>query len=530
MSAAVAPTGFGSAAAFRRSWTAALASVLDGTSMYRLVLVYLGGLLAFATVLSAFGVLPAKPADIVASTALLAATALGVQWIFTRLLRVPWSAEPALITAFILALIADPVSPLTDPGRALVLAFAAAAAVASKFLIAPRRQHIFNPAALGIYAVGMLFHEYSTWWVGNAALLPAVALGGLLVVRKVGRLRVVALFLAAFAVYTAVFALLQGVGIGDAVAGVGFVFLHTSVLFFALVMLTEPITTPKRFVPQAIHAAIVAVMMLPQLSVFGVTFSPEAALLVGNVFARLTGRSARFALQLRDRREVARGVHCFTFDRPRGWRHLPGQYMEWVLPLAKGDSRGNRRSFTISSSPTEPELSFAVRVPDRPSAYKRALMGLRLGDTIIASELSGDFVMPGRKDRPIVLIAGGIGITPFRAMLRYLLDRGERRDVTLITSTFGPDEIAFSGELEEARRRIGVRVVHTLTDPRRVPGGWNGRVGFVDAAMIADAVPGYGSAAFYVSGPPAMVKGVKAALRVLGVRRLKTDFFPGYSV
>ncbi len=509
---------------------AGIAALLDRTSMYRLLLYYLAGLLAAAIALSGFGLLSASPLDIAATILVLLAASVPTQLLLARLFSVPSSLEPTLITALILALIASPVPLLTKPLQALPLAFAGFAAVASKFLIAPKKQHIFNPAAFGIYVAGMLFHEYSTWWVGSAALLPFVALGGLLVVRKVGRLRIVGLFLAAFTAFLTGFTLLQGVGFSDAVAGVGFVFLRTELVFFAVVMLTEPITSPKRFVPQALHASLVALLMLPQLTVLGVTFSPEAALLVGNLFSRIVSRSRRFVLPFRGRQMLARGVYTFNFDIPSGFRYRTGQYMEWVLALAKGDSRGNRRSLTISSAPTEPVLSFAVRVPERPSAYKRALMEMEPGATIVAAELSGDFVLPAAAGRPLVLIAGGIGITPFRSMLRDLVDRRERRDVTLIYSTFGPEEIAFRDDLEQARRDLGVKVVYTLTDPDRVPPGWNGRVGFVDARLIAEEVADYGRSLFYISGPPAMIKGVKSELRALGVRRIKTDFFPGYSV
>ncbi len=509
---------------------AGIAALLDRTSMYRLLLYYLAGILLAAMTLGAFGLLSSSPLDIAATALLLVAVTVPTHLLLARLFSVPSSLEPTLITALILALIASPVSLLTKPLQALPLAFAGVVAIASKFLIAPRRQHIFNPAAFGIYAAGMLFHEYSTWWVGNAALLPFVALGGLLVVRKVGRLRIVGLFLTAFTVFLTGFTLIQGVSVGDAVAGVGFVLVRTELLFFAVVMLTEPITSPKRFVPQALHASLVALLMLPQLTVLGVTFSPEAALLVGNLFSRIVSRSARFVLPFRGREKLARGVYAFNFDLPSGLRHRTGQYMEWVLPLAKGDNRGNRRSLTISSSPTEPVLSFAVRVPERPSAYKRALMELEPGATIVAAELSGDFVLPATPGRPLALIAGGIGITPFRSMLRYLVDRSERRDITLIYSTFGPDEIAFREDLEQARRDLGVKVVYTLTDPERVPPGWGGRVGFVDARLIAEEVADYGLSLFYISGPPAMVKGVKSELRTLGVRSVKTDFFPGYSM
>jgi ferredoxin-NADP reductase len=115
-------------------------------------------------------------------------------------------------------------------------------------------------------------------------------------------------------------------------------------------------------------------------------------------------------------------------------------------------------------------------------------------------------------------------------MIRQLLDRGERRDITLIYSTYGPEEIAYRAEIEQARSEIGLKVVYALADPCRVPAGWAGQVGVVDAGMIAEEVPHHARCLFYVSGPPAMVKALKSSLRRLGVHRVRTDFFPGYSV
>ncbi len=204
--------------------------------------------------------------------------------------------------------------------------------------------------------------------------------------------------------------------------------------------------------------------------------------------------------------------------------------MEWVLPLTRTDSRGNRRSLTLSSSPTESALSFAVRAPGAAQRLQARADEPAAGRQGRRSELSGDFVLPAKSTRPLVLVAGGIGITPFRAMLRYLVDRGERRDVTLIYATYTADEIAFDEDLEQARRELGVKLVYTLADADRVPADWRGRVGLVDARMIAEEVPAYRRCTFYVSGPPAMVKDLKSTLRALGVRRVRTDFFPGYSV
>jgi len=154
------------------------------------------------------------------------------------------------------------------------------------------------------------------------------------------------------------------------------------------------------------------------------------------------------------------------------------------------------------------------------------------GEVITAGELGGDFILPRNPLLPLAFIAGGIGITPFRSMIKYLLDTGQKRDIVLLYSSSSEQEIVFGDVLQDAACRIGLKVVHTLTDPAKLRPGWSGRTGHIDAGMISREVPDCRSRHFMVSGSPGMVNAVKAALRAAGVprRRVRTDYFPGYSL
>jgi ferredoxin-NADP reductase len=198
--------------------------------------------------------------------------------------------------------------------------------------------------------------------------------------------------------------------------------------------------------------------------------------------------------------------------------------------LKKSDGRGNRRYFSIASSPTEEELMFAARFYDGSSAFKRELARMEPGDRIVAAELSGDFVLPQDPGVPLVFMAGGIGITPFRCMIKYLVDKGEKRSITLIYSNYTADEILFTDLLEEAEKKIGLKTVYTLTDFNKIPKGWRGRTGFVGGKMIANEIPDFRNRHFFISGSLTMVAHLKQALRSVGVHasRIHVDFFPGY--
>lgn len=504
---------------------------LNRFTMYRLTLYYLAALLYVAAILGAFGLVPGGPVAIVSTTAVLLAACFLVNALFARVLRIRSNPESSLITALIMALIMGPAPIITDPKQAAVLALAGAVAVASKYLLAFRRQHVFNPAAAGALFSAFVFGANASWWVGNAALLPLVVVGGFLLARKIGRLRLVAAFLGLFVAFNLGLALAQGLAAADAAQSVLFVLGHTSLVFFATVMFTEPMTSPKRFPLQLAYAAIVAFLYQPQLSLLGQNLTPEEALMAGNLFSFLVSPSFKLRLPLKERTEIGRGIMSFTFPRPTGFTHGQGQYMEWTLPLKKGDSRGARRYFSIASSPTEPDLMIAARFSPKPSRYKEEMARMKMGDLIMAGELGGDFVLPRDSRIPLAFIAGGIGITPFRSMIKYLLDKGERRDIVLLYSSSTEEEVIFRDVIDEARGRMGLKAVYTLTDTCKIRQGWCGQRGPIDAQMVRTEVPALGRRHFFVSGPPGMVNAMLRLLRSVGVprRQVRTDSFLGYS-
>jgi ferredoxin-NADP reductase len=504
---------------------------LNRFTMYRLILYYLSAVVGLGFLLSFFGVLPADPAAIASTTAILLVVCFLSNWAMSRLWKLRVSPDSSLITALILALIFTPVSIFDDPAHAGIIALSGVVAICSKYLIAVRKQHVFNPAAFGALFSGLVFGSYASWWVGSLPLLPLVALGGFLLSRKIGRLRFVGVFLFAFLLCMTALALTQGLALEELLQSVVFVFSQTSLIFFAVVMLTEPMTSPKRFPLQAVYLAAVALLYQPQLALFGRNFTPEEALLIGNVFSFIASPSFKLKLPLKERSLIGSGFMSFTFPKPPGFTHRLGQFMEWSLPIPKSGSGGSRRYFSIASSSTEPDLMIAARVTSRPSRFKQTLSEMEIGRPILAGELGGDFVLPRRRDMKLAFIAGGIGIAPFRSMLKYLTDTGERRDIVLLYSNYREEEIVFKDIFRDAEKTVGLKPVFTLTDQDKVGKDWSGRRGLVDAQMIREEVPDFKERVFFVSGAPAMVNAMKKALHSLGVRRgrIRTDAFTGYS-
>ena len=311
------------------------------------------------------------PLSLLETTAGLLAATVAADIALSKILRVWSDNESAVITALILALIAGPASISAEPARFGAIAMSGVFAMAAKYLLAYKRQHLFNPAAVGVFLASVAFKEFASWWVGQPVLLPAAVLGGAFLVWRVRRVRLVVFFLAAYAAMVFASSFVQGLPPDLAIASVGFAFAHTEAFFLAAAMLTEPKTSPKSFRLQAVYALVVAFLMIPQLSILSIASSPELALLAGNLFAFLASPKGRYVLRLKERRDIGRGFASFAFAYPGGFRHEPGQYADFSLPIRAGDGLGSRRAFSIASSPTEPEILIAARLPDRPAAATR---------------------------------------------------------------------------------------------------------------------------------------------------------------
>ena len=201
----------------------------------------------------------------------------------------------------------------------------------------------------------------------------------------------------------------------------------------------------------------------------------------------------------------------------------------WTLDHDKPDNRGNRRYFTLASSPTENTLRLGVKIYQKSSTYKKSLLNMNDKTQIIAAQLAGDFTLHEDPKQPLVFIAGGIGITPFRSMIKYLIDKRQKRKITLFYSNRVASEIVYKDVFDQAQRELGIKTIYTLTDAKHVAANWFGKTGYITAELIEAEVPNYAQCQFYLSGPNAMVSAVEDLLLSMNVRHshIKTDFFPG---
>ncbi len=495
---------------------------LDHITMYRLVLWHLVALLVAALLLSVFGMMPHPPVAIAFSAALILAVCWIANVVFARVFDVPANQESVYITALILALIMEPAG-FSDPRGIGALVFASVWAIASKFIFAVGRKHVFNPAALGVLLPGLLLGQPATWWVGgNLPLLPVVLIGGLLIVRKLQRFDLVATFL--LVVFATILATTPPPQIAMAL---GETLRSSPLFFFAFIMLTEPLTAPTTRIPRIAFAALVGFLFAPNVHIGSFYFTPELALVVGNLFAYAVSPKGRFVLTLERIEQAAADTYDFVFSTPHKVAFQAGQYLEWTLGMDHADNRGNRRYFTVASAPTEDTVRLGVKFYRKGSAFKRVLGAMEPGDTIHAAQAAGNFTLPRDPDRKLAFLAGGIGITPFRSMLQYLIDRDEARPITVLYGSENQDDIAYRDVLDDAEQRLGIRTVYAVAH-----GAERGQYpGYIDQRLIRTVIPDYREYTFYVSGPQAMVRAIRHTLTAMGVHRsrIKVDFFPGFA-
>jgi ferredoxin-NADP reductase len=491
--------------------------------MYRLILYYLIYLLAVALGLCFLHVLHFDPFMLLFSIGFLVAVSGITNTGFARVFNVPANAESAYISALILALIVNPAGLSHD---LWFLAWAAVWAMASKYIVAINKKHLFNPVAFAVALTALTINQTATWWVGTASMLPFVIAGGILIVRKTRRFDLVLSFLGSAVLTVLAFSVLNRENPFSALVQT---IINSPFLFFGFVILTEPLTTPPTRQLQVYYGLLVGFLFAPQFHLGAFYTTPELAILIGNVFSYIVSPKVRLILQLKQKIQVAPDVYDFIFVPNRQLAFAPGQYMEWTLGHKDPDSRGNRRYFTLSSSPTENHLRLGVKFYPNSSSFKHSMLAMDAGSEIVAAQLAGDFTLPQNRHQECVFIAGGIGITPFRSMIKYLLDTNQRRPITLLYSNRTADEIVYRDILDQAQRKLGIKVVYTLTDTRRVHPSWNGCVGHIDEQMIRQMAPNCRDCLFYISGPTNMVNSVRGTLLRLGVNKghIKTDFFPG---
>lgn len=218
--------------------------------------------------------------------------------------------------------------------------------------------------------------------------------------------------------------------------------------------------------------------------------------------------------------EVAKGTTAFHFEKPSEFIFVPGQYADLtLLNPTETDQEGTIRTFSIASSPADPDLVFATRMRD--TAFKRQLGTMPEGTEIQIDGPYGSFTLHAKKERPAVFIAGGIGITPFMSILKTAGDEKPNRKFYLFYSNRTKDDAAFFNGLS--------RLTEEIPDFTFVP-VMSETEGYIDEGKIRKYVEHIDGPVYYLAGPPAMTSAMRKMLADMGISEndIRFEEFAGY--
>ncbi|MBI3027195.1 FAD-dependent oxidoreductase [Candidatus Woesearchaeota archaeon] len=205
--------------------------------------------------------------------------------------------------------------------------------------------------------------------------------------------------------------------------------------------------------------------------------------------------------------------------------YKPGHYMMVELDVDDPEN-GSARPLSIASSPTEGFLLFSTKISQ--TLFKQRFNSLKIWDKVKIKGPMGVFTL--KEDaKEVILLGGGIGITPFRGMIKYAADKKLPMKLILVYSNKTPADIVYRDEWSLfEKQNPNFKAVHTITQPEGT--SWNGRVGRIDEKMIKECCNDINNATFYICGPPGMVDGLSNLLKTMNVpaSNVKIEKFAGY--
>jgi ferredoxin-NADP reductase/nitrite reductase/ring-hydroxylating ferredoxin subunit len=217
--------------------------------------------------------------------------------------------------------------------------------------------------------------------------------------------------------------------------------------------------------------------------------------------------------------------------------YTAGQFAFFDIGGVYNDPKGPIRHFTISSSPTENFIMFSTRI--RESPYKKRLSTLEEGSRVNVRGPEGQFILHEDYSKPAVFLSGGIGVTPFRSMIKYATDKQLPLKIVMFDSNRNRENILFNKEFDEwTKINKNLKIIYTISEDEQQPSSstandWKGEYGRIDKAMILKYLDTniLDNSIFYICGPPSMLKAMESLLQdnlEIPKERIKVEEFTGY--
>jgi ferredoxin-NADP reductase/nitrite reductase/ring-hydroxylating ferredoxin subunit len=262
--------------------------------------------------------------------------------------------------------------------------------------------------------------------------------------------------------------------------------------------------------------------------------------------------ASNFSLTLTEKQKVeGTDIMTFKFTKDGYPEYKAGQFAFFPLDNVNNDSRGPVRHFSLTSSPTEDVLIISTRIRDTP--YKQRLSTIQEGEQVKVSKPQGNFVLHDDYSKPAIFLSGGIGVTPFRSMIKYATDKQLPIKITMFDSNRNRQNILYKDEFDKwAAQNQNLKIVYTITEndteqrqqfeavhtissssATETKGAWKGERGRIDRTMIERHLSEeeISNAIFYICGPPGMIKALEDLLqKQLQIQEgwIKVEEFTGY--
>ena len=292
------------------------------------------------------------------------------------------------------------------------------------------------------------------------------------------------------------------------------------------------------------------IMVSPQPKSPETTIETERSTLVPKEAEEQTA-SSNFSLTLTEKKNVeGTDIMTFKFTKDGYPEYKAGQFAFFPLDNVNNDSRGPVRHFSLTSSPTEDVLIISTRIRDTP--YKQRMSTIQEGVQVKVSKPQGNFLLHDEYSKHAIFLSGGIGVTPFRSMIKYATDKQLPIKITMFDSNRNQRNILYKDEFDKwAAQNQDLKIVYTITEEEKdteqeqhrmadvsssateTKGNWSGEHGRIDRTMIERHLSKeeISNAIFYICGPPGMINALEGLLQKefqIPEERIKVEEFTGY--
>ena len=228
-----------------------------------------------------------------------------------------------------------------------------------------------------------------------------------------------------------------------------------------------------------------------------------------------------YVVKIFEKKTVAEGTIAVSLSKPGNFNFQAGQYVNLEITDSMGKSLTH--CLSIASAPHEEQLLIATRLSD--SDFKKQLTSLDIGAEVKIVGPLGFFTLPRDASQKVVILTGGIGITPFRSMIRDSERNNSPREIILFYANANKARAAFLEELQNVKL-ANYKFVPVMSDDE----SWGGEKGRINADLLKKYLADLNAYTYYIAGPPAMAVAMHDLLEKECVIEdtIKIEEFPGY--